>query len=134
MERERAGEFTLSDRDHRARETGTDPTASRERAGVPGGSTGEEVTVLLERSGVRIERIVSRGHRSPEGFWYDQAEGEWVTLVAGRARLRLADPDEVVELGPGDWIDLPAHRRHRVEWTDPEQDTVWLVVFYPASD
>ncbi|HSM14317.1 MAG TPA: cupin domain-containing protein [Thermoanaerobaculia bacterium] len=97
-------------------------------------SGAERVEVLFRTGGVRIERIESRGHRSPEGFWYDQDEGEWVTVVAGRARLRLADPDEVVELGPGDWIDLPAHRRHRVEWTDPERDTVWLAVFYPAGD
>jgi cupin 2 domain-containing protein len=101
---------------------------------VTADSGAERIEVLLRTGGVRIERIVSRGHRSPEGFWYNQDEGEWVTVVEGRARLRLADPDGVVELGPGDWIDLPAHRRHRVEWTDPERDTVWLAVFYTAGD
>lgn len=85
---------------------------------------------LLERPGVRIERIVSRGHASPAGFWYDQDEAEWVLVVVGRARLRVAGEARPRELGPGDWIHLPARCRHRVEWTDPERETVWLAVFY----
>ena len=103
-------------------------------AAPPNSAAEEDVRVLLDTGRVRLERIVSRGHRSPDGFWFDQEEGEWVALLRGRARLRLAEPDEEVELGPGDWIDLPAHRRHRVEWTDPEQPTIWLAVFYAAPE
>jgi len=91
----------------------------------------DEVThPLLTREQVRIERIVSRGHCSPPGFWYDQTEHEWVLVLAGSAHLRFEQDDRVVELGAGDYVDIPAHARHRVEWTDPDRDTVWLAVFY----
>jgi cupin 2 domain-containing protein len=83
---------------------------------------------ILRGDGVRIERIVSHGHRSPDGFWYDQAEREWVLLISGRARLRF-EGEEAIELSPGDYVDIPAHRRHRVEWTEPNAATIWLAVF-----
>lgn len=79
---------------------------------------------------VRIERIVSLGHSSPEGFWYDQEQNEWVLLLQGRARLLFADAEEVVDLGPGEWINIPAHTKHRVVWTAPEEKTIWLAVHY----
>jgi len=85
---------------------------------------------LLTRPGLRIERIVSRGQASPPGFWYDQAEAEWVVVLAGAARLRFQDETEARALGPGDWLDIAPHRRHRVEWTDPTVATVWLAVIY----
>ncbi len=91
----------------------------------------EQFTELLKRPGIRIERIVSRGHRSPEGFWYDQQEHEWVLLIQGRARLRFADDGREVELMPGSHVEIPARCRHRVEWTDPDTETVWLAVHYP---
>jgi cupin 2 domain-containing protein len=90
----------------------------------------ELVEVLARGEGVRVERIVSWGQRSPEGFWYDQPEHEWVALLAGGARLRFADGDRLVTLAPGDALTIPAHARHRVEWTDPAQATVWLAIFY----
>ena len=90
----------------------------------------ELLTTLAERPGGRIERIVSTGQASPPGFWYDQDWGEWVVLLSGAALLRFADEDEPRHLGPGDWVDIPAHCRHRVEWTDPDQPTVWLAVHY----
>jgi len=93
----------------------------------------EHIERLAEGRGVRVERIVSRGHKSPEGFWYDQAENEWVTLLSGAARLRFEDGDEGIELRPGDHLTIPAHARHRVEWTDPDNDTVWIAVFYAAA-
>lgn len=94
----------------------------------------EELAETLARSAqVRIERIVSRGHASPAGFWYDQAEHEFVVLLSGRARLAFTDGTPTLDLVPGDWLDIPAHTKHRVEWTDPEQDTVWLAVFYPGE-
>jgi cupin 2 domain-containing protein len=90
----------------------------------------DEVAERLAGGGAaRIERIVSHGQASPRGFWYDQDEAEFVMLLAGAARLRFAD-GAVVALEAGDWADIPAHRRHRIEWTDPDRPTVWLVVFY----
>ncbi|HJV86132.1 MAG TPA: cupin domain-containing protein [Noviherbaspirillum sp.] len=80
--------------------------------------------------GARIERIVSKGHRSPPGFWYDQPENEWVTVLQGRAALRFEQGDRVLELAPGDYVNIPAHEKHRVEWTAEETETVWLAVFY----
>jgi 5'-methylthioadenosine phosphorylase len=108
---------------------GKERTAA-EPAGPAMPPTGEEVTVLVEAPGFRVERIVSRGHTTPEGHWYDQEALEWVTLLSGAARLRLLDPDEAVSLAPGDTLLIPPHRRHRVEWTDPDGETVWVAVFH----
>jgi cupin 2 domain-containing protein len=96
---------------------------------LPGAGAGEIIERLAGSEAVRIERIVSRGEASPEGFWYDQDEAEFVLLLAGAARLRF-DDGETLALGPGDWIDIAPHRRHRVDWTDPDQPTVWLAAFY----
>ena len=84
---------------------------------------------LLSSAGVRVERIVSRGHASPERFWYDQDEHEWVLLLRGAARLRF-EGEEAIEMQPGSFVNIAAHKRHRVEWTDPAQTTVWLAVHY----
>jgi cupin 2 domain-containing protein len=92
----------------------------------------EIVERLADNGAVRIERIISHGQTSPEGFWYDQGEAEFVLVLAGAARLRF-DDGESVALGPGDWLDIAPHRRHRVEWTDPATPTVWLAVFYDAG-
>ena len=97
---------------------------------LPSADAEEAVDTLLSRPGLRIERIVSQGQASPPGFWYDQAEGEWVLLLTGAARLRFADETEARLLEPGDWLEIAPHRRHRVEWTDPTAATVWLAVFY----
>jgi len=93
-------------------------------------SGNESVAELLNGEGVRIERIVSRGHSSPPDFWYDQAENEWVIVLSGSARLQFEDDTDQLELGPGDYISIPAHTRHRVAWTDPGRETVWLALFY----
>ena len=106
------------------------PRTGRLLAALPAPGADEWSESLLRRAGCRVERIVSRGHASPPGFWYDQQEGEWVTVLQGRAVLRLQEGDRRVEMGPGDYIELPAGCRHRVEWTHPEEDTVWLAVFY----
>ena len=97
---------------------------------IPAKLPEELVETLRQAAHVRIERIASRGHASPPDFWYDQEWHEFVLLVNGRARLGFADGTPGVELVPGDWLDLKAHVRHRVEWTDPQQDTVWLAVHY----
>ena len=97
---------------------------------LPDAAAAERTEVLLSRPGLRIERIVSLGQASPSGFWYDQVEGEWLVLLAGAAKLRFADEPKPRLLRPGDWLDIAAHRRHRVDWTDPATPTVWLVIFY----
>ena len=97
---------------------------------LPDAAAAERLDALLTRPGLRIERIVSQGQASPPGFWYDQAEGEWVLLLAGAARLRFADEADERTLGPGDWVHIAAHRRHCVAWTDPARPAVWLAVFY----
>lgn len=95
---------------------------------LPDNLPGELVTILLEAVNVRIERIVSHGHASPPDFWYDQNDDEWVIVLKGAARLRF--DDRTVELRPGDFVNIPAHQRHRVEWTTPDELTFWLAVYY----
>ena len=96
----------------------------------PSTASDEQILQLLSRPGLRIERIVSTGQCSPPGFWYDQPGGEWVLLIRGAARLRFADEAEARPLRPGDFADIAPHRRHRVDWTDPEQPTIWLAIHY----
>lgn len=93
----------------------------------------EWVETLAGDKQVRVERIVSTGQASPAGFWYDQDEHEWVVVLRGAARLRFEDESEARQLGPGDHVLIPAHRKHRVEWTSPDEPTVWLAVFYGQS-
>lgn len=85
---------------------------------------------LLRSDTIRIERIVSRGHRSPEDFWYEQGENEWVLLISGRARLLFEGESSETELEVGDCLTIPARVRHRVTWSSPDQDTVWVAIFY----
>ena len=93
----------------------------------------ELVTVLAESPAVRIERIVSTGHRSPDGFWYDQDEHEWVAVLAGEAKLVFEGDGDPVVMRAGDCLLSPAHRKHRVAWTTPDEPTVWLAVFFHDS-
>jgi cupin 2 domain-containing protein len=101
-------------------------------ANIPTALTEEVVQVLVESPGVRIERIVSRGQTTASGNWYDQPDQEWVLLLQGAARLRFADQDESIEMGPGDYVHISAHRKHRVEWTAPNQPTIWLAIHFSA--
>lgn len=78
----------------------------------------------------RMERIVSRGHASPPDFWYDQDENEWVLVLQGSAGLRFEGEEDPVILQPGDYIFIPRHLKHRVEWTDSVRETIWLAVYY----
>jgi cupin 2 domain-containing protein len=91
----------------------------------------EFMQTLLKTGGFRLERIVSNGSRTPEGDWYDQDTDEWVVVLKGKARLRFEHPDSEIELLPGDFVNIAAHRRHRVEWTDPREPTIWLAIHYP---
>jgi cupin 2 domain-containing protein len=103
-------------------------------AGLPGVSNQEVFEPLLDRPGLKIERIVSTGQASPPGFWYDSPQDEWVVLLGGSAGLWLDGEAGPRVLGPGDWIHLPAHCRHRVEWTEAGRETVWLAVHFPADE
>ena len=88
----------------------------------------EETVTLAQRPGVVVERIVSTGQATPPGFWYDQDWTEWVIVLSGHAELMIEGEAGPKTLGPGDWIELPEHARHRVEWTDPSRPTIWLAV------
>jgi cupin 2 domain-containing protein len=90
----------------------------------------EMFDALVERSGLRVERIVSTGQTTPEGEWYDQERDEFVLVVAGAARLRIEGEAEDRALDEGDWIVLPAHCRHRVTWTREDPPTIWLAIHF----
>jgi cupin 2 domain-containing protein len=106
------------------------PSTGRALTDLPIPGAEEIFERLAGRDGVTVERIVSHGHHSPEGFWYDQEQSEWVMVLQGRAVLEIEGRDEPLHLEPGDWVDLPAHCRHRVASTDHRQPTVWLAVHY----
>jgi cupin 2 domain-containing protein len=98
--------------------------------GIPAELSEEFFDTICSTDSVRIERIISRGHTSPKGFWYDQERNEFVLVVQGSAGLRLENEDEMVILKSGDYLNIGAHVRHRVEWTDPTCETIWLAVHY----
>jgi cupin 2 domain-containing protein len=91
-------------------------------------SWSEEEQTLWVKRGVRIERVVSWGQVSPPGFWYDQDEDEWVALLEGRAELEYESGGRT-SLSKGDWLLIPAGRRHRVAFTSKDPACVWLAVF-----
>ena len=97
---------------------------------IPAGLPDELVTTILQAGGFRIERIVSQGQCSPPGFWYDQEENEWVMVLEGHAAVQFENDPKPVELGPGSYLNIPAHARHRVARTDPNGKTVWLAIHY----
>lgn len=107
------------------------PTPSNLYAELPPAGPQEDFSILLARPGVRIERIVSDGHASPPGFWYDQDEDEWVMLAQGEGVLEYEGGARCT-LRPGDWLAIPAHTRHRVAHTAPR--TVWLAVFVAGAE
>ena len=102
-------------------------------ADLPSSLPEELVSVLAESQHVRIERIVSSGQNSAKDFWYEQRENEWVIVLKGEATLRFEGDNKPVALKSGDHVLIPAHRRHRVEWTAQGTPTVWLAVFYPHT-
>ena len=102
-------------------------------ANLSGQSDAEETTILAERAGAIVERIVSTGHASPPGFWYDQDWAEWVILLQGAAGLLIEGEGMERSLAPGDWVEIPPHVRHRVEWTLADRPTVWLAVHWKSA-
>jgi cupin 2 domain-containing protein len=96
---------------------------------IPPAAPEEFFETLASGRDLRVERIVSRGHSAPESGWFEQSEDEFVVLLRGAAGLEFEDGARV-ELGPGDWLDIPAGQRHRVAWTAENEATVWLAVHY----
>jgi len=78
---------------------------------------------------VMIERILSKGQKSPPTGWYDQEKNEWVLVLKGKAVL-VFENQESINLNEGDFINIPPHKKHKVEWTDPDSETIWLAVHY----
>ncbi len=100
-------------------------------SGFPEIAESKEITeTLLETKQFRLERILSTGQKTPPGEWYDQNANEWVILLSGEAGVLFEGEAEACVMRPGDYVHIPAHRRHRVEWTDPEHKTVWLTLHY----
>lgn len=85
---------------------------------------------ICSTESVKIERIVSKGHASPEGFWYDQDWNEFVLVIQGSAGLQIEGQDEIVVLNAGDYLNLSSRVKHRVKWTDSSCETIWLAVHY----
>lgn len=98
-------------------------------AGIPGKLDQEIFELLAGNDRVTIERIISKGHKSPESGWYDQQKNEWVLVLKGKAVLSFED-QAPVQLNEGDFINIPSHKKHKVAWTDPENETIWLAIHY----
>ena len=95
-----------------------------------GTASDETSTALVTAPHLRLERIVSHAQASPEGFWYDQEWAEWVIVLKGSAGLHFEGESAPRVLSHGNYIDIPAHARHRVAWTDATEPTVWLALHY----
>lgn len=110
----------------------TEFTSGNMYSGLPASPQAQELSDILagQVGGVEIERIVSRGHVTPDHERYDQARHEWVLVLQGEAIIAFDDERSDMHLRPGDYINIPAHCRHRVAWTLPDTHTVWLAVFY----
>ncbi len=90
----------------------------------------EFIESLLNTSTLKIERIISDGQATPTGEWYDQPMNEWVILLKGTAGLLFYGDSNIIQLNPGDYTHIPSHKKHRVEWTDPVEKTIWLAIHY----
>ena len=99
---------------------------------IPPRGSQEAFEDLLWGKGFRVERIISQGHASPEGFWYQQVEAEWVIVLEGAGRLEFQD-GSVHPMARGDYLHLPAGLPHRVQWTDPDTPTIWLAIHFPSQ-
>lgn len=85
---------------------------------------------IINTNDCKIERIISKGHSTPNNYWYEQEKNEWVIVLKGYAHLLFEENDELIIMKKGDYINIPAHKKHRVEWTDPNKETIWLAVHY----
>jgi cupin 2 domain-containing protein len=90
----------------------------------------ERIDLLITEQRLNVERIVSMGHASPEGFWYDDPRAEWVVLLSGAAALEFEEDATLHPMRPGDYVLIEPHCRHRVAWTHAKEPTVWLAIYY----
>ncbi|WP_205342142.1 cupin domain-containing protein [Denitrificimonas caeni] len=84
---------------------------------------------IVTGQNIKIERIISKGHSSPTSGWYDQSENEWVIVLKGQAKIEFEN-QAPVHLLAGSYLNIPAHTKHKVAWTDPDIETIWLAVHY----
>jgi len=96
---------------------------------IPNDLTNEIFDRFVDNDRVRIERIISKGHRSPDSGWYDQERNEWIILLKGEAVIAFEDETSIT-MKQGDYVNIEAHQKHKVEWTDPDTETIWLAVHY----
>lgn len=96
---------------------------------IPSEVSDELFENIVTGEAIRIERIISKGHVSPESGWYDQDEHEWVIVLKGEAEIEFEN-QATVRLVSGSHLNIPAHTRHKVAWTDPDTETIWLAVYY----
>jgi len=96
---------------------------------IPDDLEDEIADLLVQNEKVQIERIVSKGHASPATGWYDQEKDEWVIVLKGAAII-VFENDSEIKLEKGDYLNIPAHTRHKVTWTQTESETVWLAIHY----
>ena len=99
-------------------------------SGIQKQAPDEVLETVLQTGQFKIERIISHGHTATKGEWYDQDRNEWVLILKGKAVLLFEGSDKTVTMKTGDYISIPAHQKHRVEWTDSEEETIWLAVHY----
>lgn len=97
---------------------------------LPAETADEVFTDLVSGKHFRLVRIVSNGQATPDGEWYDQDDAEWVLVLQGGAGLLFEGDTDPQTLQPGDFVHIPPHKKHRVEWTDTEQPTVWLALHH----
>ena len=103
------------------------PTPSNLYEALPKNTDKEHFELLAKSTNCHIERIVSYGQSTPPGDWYDQDHAEWVILLSGNASLEYED-GSVAILNPGDYIQIPAHQKHRVAKTS--SPAIWLAVHF----
>lgn len=95
---------------------------------IPTSIPDEIFETIISCQNIKIERIISKGHKSEPDFWYNQDQSEWILILKGKARLQFEDKS--IYLTPGDYLNIAPHQKHRIDWTTPEEETIWLAVFY----
>lgn len=95
---------------------------------IPTSIPDEIFETIISTQHVKIERIISKGHKSESDFWYDQDQSEWILVVKGEATLQFED--KTISLSAGEYLNIAPHQKHRVDWTTPKEGTIWLAVFY----
>jgi len=106
------------------------PTKNNLFCQIPAQLDQEIFESIIDRPNIKIERIISEGQTTAKAQWYDQEQSEWIILLKGSATLKFKDPENIITLNEGDYINIPPHTLHRVEWTAEDKKTIWLAVHY----